>query len=203
MLQERNYGVGESAISFGLSRTRVRSKLHRTGKFLLGFQQVGGNVNDHRAGTSAACPMKAFGNGFGNFVDGANQAAPLGQRESDAENICLLKRIGSDERAPDLPGDADQGNGIHLGISNAGDEIGRAGTAGGHSHADFPGNTRIAFGGEHGALLVAREDVAHAAAFEGVVQRHDRAAGVAKDQVYAFRPQALQDYVGSFNHSAP
>ena len=77
------------------------------------------------------------------------------------------------------------------------------GTAGGHGDADFAGNARVAFGGEDRALLVASQNVAHAAAFERVIQRHDRAAGIAEDQVHAFRAQALQDDVGSFKHSAP
>ena len=91
LLQQSDDRVGESAIGLGFGRTRMRRELHRPGEFLLRLQHVGRNVDDHRTRTSAARPMKSFGNRLGNFIDGANQPAPLRKRESHAEDVGLLE----------------------------------------------------------------------------------------------------------------
>ena len=49
-------------------------------------------------------------------------------------------------------------HGIHLGVGQAGDEVGGAGSAGGHADADLAGAAGVALGGETAALLVARQD---------------------------------------------
>src|SRR5579863_2411131 len=85
------------------------------------------------------------------------------------ENIGLLKSVRSDQRAADLTGDADQGDGIHLGVGNAGHEIGRSGTAGGHGHANFAGDAGVSLCGEDRALLMPGQNVPNTAAFERVV----------------------------------
>ena len=203
LLQQRHDRVSEAAIGLGIGRPRVRRELHRPGKLFLGLQQVGGDVDHYRPRTPAACPVKSFGDRLRNLVNRANQTAPLGQRERHAENVSLLKRIGADQRAAHLPRDADQGNRIHLRVGNACDQIGRAGPAGRHGNAHFARNPRITFRRENRALLVPREDVPHAAALERVVQRHDRAAGIAKHQLHPFGAQALQNDVGSLMHSPP
>jgi len=107
--------------------------------------------------------------GFGNFVEGTDQSAPLGQRQGHAEDVGLLKGVGADERAADLTGDADQGNGIHLRVCDAGDQVGRARTARRHGDADFAGDPGVALGRKYCALLVTRQYVAHSAAIERVV----------------------------------
>ena len=203
LLQQRYDRVGEAAVGFRIGRPRVRRELHRPGKFLLGLQHVGGDVDHYRPRTPAACPVKSFGDRLRNFVNRADQPAPLGQRERHAKNVRLLKRIGPDQRAAHLPGDAHQGNRIHLRVGNAGDQIRRAGPARGHGNAHFARNPRITFRRENRALLVPRKDVPHSAAFQRVVQRHDRAAGIAKHQLHPFGAQALQDDVGSLMHSPP
>ena len=100
----------------------------------------------------------------------ANQPAPLGERKSHAENVGFLKRIRADQRTAHLAGDANQRHRIHLRVGNAGDQVRRAGAASRHGDADFSRDARIAFRREHRALLVPREDVAHAAALERVIQ---------------------------------
>ena len=183
--------------AFASARPRVRREFHRPGKFLLGLQQVGGNIDDYRPGTPAARPVEALGNCVGNFVNGANQAAPFGEGEGHAKNIGLLKRIGSDQRAAHLAGDAHQGNRIHLRIGNAGDKVRRAGPAGRHGHANFTRDPRIAFRRKDRALLMAGEDMAHSTALKRVIQRHDCAAGITKHQFHALGSQALQNNVRS------
>src|ERR1700721_2472583 len=61
----------------------------------------------------------------------------------------------------------------------------------------------VALRTEHGAMLMPRQDVPHAAALKRVIERHDRAAGVAKHQLHPLGAQAPQNDVGSFKHSPP
>ena len=203
LLEQSNNGVGEPALRLSISRTRMGREPHRPGEFLLGFQQVGGNVDDHRPGTSAARPVESFGNGVGNFVDAANQPAPLGERKRHAEDVGFLEGVGSDQGTADLAGDADQRDRVHFRVRDAGNQIGRAGSAGRHRHSDLAGHPGVAFGRENRALLVPRQDVAHAAALERVIQRHDGAAGITEHKVNPFGAQTLQDDVGAFKHSPP
>ena len=68
------------------------------------------------------------------------------------------KRAFADHRLGHLAGDGDQRHGIHVGVGDAGDEVGRAGAAGGHADARPAGGAGVAFGGKRAALLVARQD---------------------------------------------
>ena len=47
---------------------------------------------------------------------------------------------------------------VHLGVGDAGDEVRRAGAAGGHADADLAGGAGVALGREAAALLVPRQD---------------------------------------------
>ena len=80
------------------------AKVHR------GLQQINWKIEDHRTGTSAACPVKSLCNHFGNLFNGTGQTAPLRERQREAKDIRFLKRVGADETAAYLAGDAYQGN---------------------------------------------------------------------------------------------
>src|SRR5579871_6950349 len=181
----------------------MRCELYRAGKFLFGLQHVRGDVDNNRSRTSAAGPVKSFGDHFGDFIDRTNDAAPLGQREGDAKNVGLLKSIGANEGTANLPGNADQRNGIHLRVGDAGDEIRRARAAGRNRYPDLPSYSRISFGREHGALFVSREHVPETAALERVIQRHDCPSRVTEHEFDPFSSQALQNDLGPFMHSPP
>ena len=71
----------------------------------------------------------------------------------------LLERIGADQLAADLAGDADDRRGIHHRGGDAGDHVGGAGTGCRDGHADAAARARIAVGHVRGALLVANQDV--------------------------------------------
>ena len=53
---------------------------------------------------------------------------------------------------------ATSGHGIHVGVGDAGDQVGGARAAGGHADAGPAGGAGVAAGGERAALLVARQD---------------------------------------------
>ena len=61
-------------------------------------------------------------------------------------------------RRADLAGDGDDRHRVHLGVGEAGDEVGRPGPAGGHADADLAGAAGVALGREAAALLVPRQD---------------------------------------------
>ena len=53
---------------------------------------------------------------------------------------------------------ATSGHGIHVGVGDAGDEVGGAGAAGGHADAGPAGGAGVAAGGERAALFMARAE---------------------------------------------
>jgi hypothetical protein len=55
-------------------------------------------------------------------------------------------------------------------------------------------------GGKHRALFMTRENVPDAAAFERIIQRHDSAARIAKNQMHTLGAQTLQEDFGTFKH---
>ena len=91
-----------------------------------------------------------------------NQIMVLGDGPADFDDRRFLERIGADDggRRPG-PVMAMIGHGIHLGVGEAGDEVGGAGAAGGDADADPAGAARVALGREAAALLVPRQDRAN------------------------------------------
>src|SRR5213080_4200693 len=203
LLEQRDQSFSESRLTMNVRRLGVWRKFRRAAEFHLCLQHVGGNVDHYGAGASAARPVKSFGDDCRNFFDTLDQAAPFGQRESHPENVCFLKRIRADQGTTHLAGDADQRNRIHFCVGNSSDEVRRSRPAGGKRNANFAADTRDAFSREDCSLLVAGKNVLDPAAFERVIQRHDRAARIAEHQVNALGTQALQNDFGSSKHSRP
>ena len=83
----------------------------------------------------------------------------LGAGPGNADNIRLLKGIIADEHGGHLPGEDNDGNGVHIGRSNTGHGIGCAGTRGHQAHAHITGGAGIAVCGMHCCLLMAHQDV--------------------------------------------
>ena len=69
-----------------------------------------------------------------------HEVVVLGAVAGDADRVALLERIRADEMRRHLPGDADQRDGVHHRVGEAGDGVGRAG-AGGDQHARRPCRT--------------------------------------------------------------
>src|SRR6058998_2625182 len=77
------------------------------------------------------------------------------------------------------------------------------GATGCKGDSNLSADARHAFRRENCSLLMPRENVLDPAAFESVIQRHDRAARIAEHQVNALGTQALQNDFGSSKHSRP
>jgi hypothetical protein len=97
-----------------------------------------------------------------------------------------------------LPGDRDHGNRIHEGIGQGGDEIGRAGAAGGHAHAHLAGGAGVTGGHETAALFVAREDGADFFRLrQRLVEELAGAAGIGENRIDALMFQARDQDLGT------
>ncbi len=89
-----------------------------------------------------------------------DQLVVLGHRSGDADGVALLEPVGPDHRAAHLTGDRHHRHGVHVGVAQGSDQIGRGRPAGHHGHAGPAGDMGVALGHVPGPLLVADEDVA-------------------------------------------
>ena len=99
----------------------------------------------------------------------------------------------------------DERDRVHVGVGERRDDVRRAGTARHHRHAGPPGHLRVALGHVPGALLVAHEDVADRRVEDRVVDRQDRPAGQAEDDLDALVLEALYECLcsGQSHRCAP
>jgi hypothetical protein len=121
------------------------------------------------------------------------QEIVLGGGTGDAERVGFLKRVAADQLAGDLTGQGHDGDRIHQGVDQAGDQVGRARTGGGAADADFSGGSGVALRGERGVLFVADEDVLDRRIVQGVIKRKRDAAGVSENDLHFLALQAFED----------
>ena len=90
--------------------------------------------------------------------------------------------IGAHEVREHLTGDAHQRHGVHIGVGDGRDEVGRAGPGGRDRDAGPARCRREPLGSVTGTLLVTHEDVTQlAGVHQRVVEVHDRPARDAED----------------------
>ena len=160
---------------------------------MLGLLHVLGQIDHDRTGTSAAGDIKCFLDDARDVLDVLDQEIVLGARTRDADEVRFLKSVVADHRGRNLAGQHDHRGGIHVGVGDAGDGVGRAGAGGNEHDAGPSADARIALGHVSRALFVADEDVLDLRVEESVVGRQDRAAGIAEDDIDAFGNQALDN----------
>ena len=120
----------------------------------------------------------------GDVVTVADQEVVLGDRHRDAGDVGFLEGVGADQGTTDLPGDRDDGDRVHLGVGQRGDQVGGAWTRGGHHHTDLAGGVRVTAGRMTGALLVADQHVTQLLRVEQrVVDGQHRSTWNAEDDV--------------------
>ncbi len=155
-------------------------------KFL--YLSVFGNVDEHGSRAAAAGDVEGFCQYGGDLGGVGHLVIPFCDGGGDVDDIGLLEGVGAKQVGEYLAGDADERGAIDLGVGEAGDQVGGAGPAGSEYDAGTAGGTGVALCGVDAALFVADQDVVEPipVVIEGVIDRHDRAAGVAEDGVYAF-----------------
>lgn len=152
------------------------------------------DVHDHRTGTARPGDVEGPGDGFGNLPGPLDLAVPFGHRLRDAHEVGLLEGVGPELCRTDLTGDEHQRRGVHQRVGQPGNGV-RGSRPGGHQADPYAtACAGITLGGVYGPLLVAHEDVAQSVAVvaERVVDRDDRAAGVAEQCIDPFAEERFE-----------
>jgi hypothetical protein len=134
--------------------------------------------------------------GLGQFCRVLHQPVHLGTGAGDPDGVGLLKPIRADHEGRDLAGQDNQGDAVHQGIGQACHGIGRAGAGCDKHHTGFAGGPCIALGHVDGTLFMANKDVADVVLLENlVIDRQDRPAGIAKDDLDPLILQGLNHHL--------
>ena len=164
------------------------------------------DVDQHGAGSSAACHQKRLAHHVGQLADVADHVVPLRDGHRDAGDVHLLERVLAQQVLADVARDGHDGRAVHVGGRDARGEVRAARARGGEAHADLAGGACVAVGGVRRALLVAHQVVVDLGGLvQGVVHIQDGAAGIAEHGVDALLLQALQQDLcsGEFHGLGP
>ena len=157
-----------------------------------------GDVDHHRTRPAGAGDVEGLVQDARQILDVLDQPVVLGAGPGDADGIALLEGVVADQMRRHLAGDADDGDGIHQRVGEAGDGIGGAGPGGDQHHADLAGRSRIAFRRMHRAAFLAHQHVLDLLLLEQlVIDRQHRAAGIAEDVLDALIGKRPNDHLGA------
>ena len=148
-------------------------------------------------GSAGGGHVEGLGHHPGDVVHVGDQPVVLGDAHGDAGDVALLEGVGADGGGGHLAGDHDQGDRVHEGVGQGGDDVGGARARGDHGHAGPAGDLGVALGHVAGALLVADQDVADRRVDDGVVDGQDGAAGEAEHDLHLLHLEALDEGLGS------
>ena len=160
----------------------------------LSLEHVLGDIDQDRPGTAGGGHVEGLMHDAREVREVLDQVIVLGGGARDAEGVGLLKRVAADELGGDLPGDGDDGDGIHERVHQAGGQVGGARPGSGAADAYFTGGARVAFGGEGRIFLVTHQDVLDGAIVEHVVEGKRDPARVAEHAIHAFPRQTLDEH---------
>ena len=149
-----------------------------------GLLGVLGDVDEDGAGAAGFRDLEGETHGGRDVFGAGDEEVVLGDGQGDAGDVDFLEGVGAEDFGGDLPSDRYDGDAIKHGGGDAGDEVCRTGTGGGHADADLARGAGVAVGHVRGTLLVAHEDVVDGELAQGVVDGEDGSAGVAEDAVY-------------------
>ena len=124
------------------------------------LEDVFRHVDEDGAGAAGGGDVEGLAHGEGEVVGGHDEFVVLGAAAGDADGVAFLEGVGANGGGADLSGDADHGDGVHVGVHERGDQVGGGGAGGDHGDAGASGDVGVALGHVAGALFVAHEDVA-------------------------------------------
>ncbi len=119
------------------------------------YHKILGNVHQNRPRTPAGGDPKRVTNVRSQLIHRSAEEAVLRDRQSDADDIDLLKGVLSDHVERDLPGNNHHRAGIHIRGGDSCHRIRCAWPACGKANADLPGGTGITVRGMGSPLLMA------------------------------------------------
>ena len=150
------------------------------------------DVHEHRSWPTGRCDVHRGSNDARNFFRLRHQERVLGDRHGDTRDVDFLERVCSHRRRENLTGDGEQGNRVHVCISDCRHQVGGSWPRGGNRDAELAGCRRIPFRSMAGALFVSNQDVSNLVGrHEFVVERHDGSARQTKD---VFDSQQLERF---------
>ena len=159
-----------------------------------------GNVDQHGAGPAALCEVEGLLEDARQVVDIEDEVAVFHDWQRQAVDVGFLKRHLADVLRINLAGDRHQRDRIHVGVGDRRNQVGGAGAAGGHAHADPAGGARVALGRKSATLLVTRQDHAKLAGTgERLMQFQRTAARIGKDHLDALPDETLDDGIGALD----
>jgi hypothetical protein len=165
---------------------------------VLVHQHVLGQVDHDRPGPARARDVESLVDGARQIGDRLHEIIMLSAGPRDARGVRLLEGVVADQMGRHLASQADDGDGIHQRVGEAGHRVGGAGAGRHQHHAHLAGRTRIAFGRMDGRLLVAHQDVAQPVLLEQrIVDGQDRAARIAEDDLDFLVDQGFHQQIGA------
>ena len=174
----------------------------RRGKVDLCIEHILCHVDDDDTGASRPRDEEGLLDHARQIIYVLDEVIVLRDRCRHTDNVRLLKGVLADIWIGDLPRDADHRNGVHIRRCNPRHEVRRARSRGRKDHADLARGARIAVCSVRGALFMAREDMRKFHLIYFIVQREDGTAGIAKDDLHALLPKALQKSPRSIHHQS-
>ena len=178
-------------------RTFRRFRLHG-GILPYRRRHILGHIHQHRPRPVGGGDPERFPDGIRKDPDILHNIAMLGDGHGHARDIHLLKGILSQRRKVHVCRDRDNRDGIHVCGGDSGDQVGRAGTAGGHADPDLSRGPGIAvrrmrrplfMGGQHMKNLTLM-------LIERVVHVQNRAARITE---YGIHSLLLQTFHNDFS----
>jgi len=167
-----------------------------------GLLSILGDIHENWAGAARAGDVKRFAQGACQFIGPSHQIIVLGDGQSDACDVSLLKGIGADQLAAHLTGNTNDGGRVQHRGRDAGHHVGGSRAGGRHGDAYLSTGACVPIGHVSGALLMSHQHVMDLAVLEGVVRWQDGAARVPEDVSYPFALQAFpKNLRSSFHHS--
>ena len=152
-----------------------------------------GDIDEHRTRSALSGNLISGGHDVWHILSLGDQERVLGDRHRHSDDVNLLERVGSHEVRENLARDGNHRDGIHVCVSDCGDEVGCSGSTRCDADADSARYERVTFSCVASSLFVTNEDVANLVlGHEFVVERHDGPTGKAKDVLDSQDFQGLQ-----------
>ena len=166
--------------------------------------RVFGDVDQYGTGPAAARNRERFEDGRRHVLGARHQVIVLGDRQGNAGNVAFLKRIGSNQLAAHLSGDAHDRRRVHHRRRDAGDHVRGAGSRRRDRHTDAAARPRVPIGHMRGPLLVTDEDVPDRISEHRVVRGQDCTAWIAEHVGDAFPNQRFPEDLRTLEiHNVP
>ena len=148
-----------------------------------------GDVHEHGAGATGGGDVEGCGERTGDVLCVGNHEGVLGDGHCHADNVSFLECVGTEQLGGNLTGDGDQGDGVHVGVSDCGQQVGGAGAGGCDAHAGLAAGDSVALSCVACSLLVTDQDVTNLLGIvQGIVGRQNsstrQAENVSHTQVF-------------------